>query len=332
MDEKTKIKVKISYPYDKTDFLTKMLPCQDNSDIEFVVNPEEKDEVFDYWIIFNYLRNWVPQTTICPKQNTIFIAVEPYDVACYVSGFLRQFGVVIAFQDYIIKKIPQARLYPPLSEWFVEQNFDYLNQTNEIKKTKLISIISSNKKQLKGHRDRLAFCEAVKARFGNQVDFFGRGIASFDDKWDVVAPYKYSIAIENSQSDNYFTEKINDCFLSHTFPIYYGCPNIKDYFNPESFATIDIKNIEKSIQTIESILNDYHHYETHLSAVIESKKRVLDHYNLFAFCKKIIMELEQKNIDKKYEPTTIKQRVAYTPEMLYERTKHRIHKKYKEFF
>jgi hypothetical protein len=43
----------------------------------------------------------------------------------------------------------------------------------------------------------------------------------------------FSICIENSSEENYFTEKIIDAFRSFTVPIYYGCKNIRDYFDPD---------------------------------------------------------------------------------------------------
>jgi hypothetical protein len=38
--------------------------------------------------------------------------------------------------------------------------------------------------------------------------------------------------IESCQEPGYFTEKIIDCFLTGTIPIYWGDPNIRDIFNP----------------------------------------------------------------------------------------------------
>jgi hypothetical protein len=43
----------------------------------------------------------------------------------------------------------------------------------------------------------------------------------------------FHIAIENTLIKNYFSEKLLDCFLTKTLPIYYGCINIGDYFNIE---------------------------------------------------------------------------------------------------
>jgi hypothetical protein len=43
--------------------------------------------------------------------------------------------------------------------------------------------------------------------------------------------YQYSIVIENSREINYFSEKLLDCLLTYTVPIYFGCPNIQDFFD-----------------------------------------------------------------------------------------------------
>ncbi len=37
--------------------------------------------------------------------------------------------------------------------------------------------------------------------------------------------------METSQEKNYFSEKLIDCLLTETIPIYWGCPNIGDYFD-----------------------------------------------------------------------------------------------------
>lgn len=42
---------------------------------------------------------------------------------------------------------------------------------------------------------------------------------------------QYSLAIENCASRFYFTEKLLDCFLTNTVPIYWGCRNLGDSFD-----------------------------------------------------------------------------------------------------
>ncbi len=106
----------------------------------------------------------------------------------------------------------------------------------------MISCISSGLKQLSGHRLRFDFVEKLQTQFPG-IDFFGRGDNFIEDKMDGLLAYRYSIAIENSSQPHYFTEKINDCFLSYTVPFYYGCKNIGRYFPEKSFIRIDITDM-----------------------------------------------------------------------------------------
>jgi hypothetical protein len=41
----------------------------------------------------------------------------------------------------------------------------------------------------------------------------------------------YSVAIESSSEKNYITEKLIDCLITKTIPVYWGCPNAEDFFD-----------------------------------------------------------------------------------------------------
>ena len=71
-------------------------------------------------------------------------------------------------------------------------------------------------------------------------DHCGAGISN--QKILGLKDYMFSIVIENCKEDYYFTEKLVDCFLTGTIPIYYGCPSIHKFFNGNgilSFTTVD---------------------------------------------------------------------------------------------
>jgi hypothetical protein len=51
----------------------------------------------------------------------------------------------------------------------------------------------------------------------------------------------YSVAIESTEEVNYFSEKLIDCLITKTIPIYWGCPNISDFFDTSYW--IPIQNI-----------------------------------------------------------------------------------------
>ena len=104
-------------------------------------------------------------------------------------------------------------------------------------KTKMISMIASNKNMCQGHRDRLEWVDRLKDAEG--IDFFGRGFdTEIDTKEEGLCDYMFSVAIENASYETYFTEKLLDCFATGTIPVYYGAPNIGDHFNKDGIIDL----------------------------------------------------------------------------------------------
>jgi hypothetical protein len=121
------------------------------------------------------------------------------------------------------------------------------------KKNKLVNIISSNKKLTRGHNLRHEIIDRVKT-----IDVFGGGYKYVEKKIDMLKDYMFSIVVENEKMDYLFTEKIIDCFLSGTIPIYYGCPSIGDFFDELGILTFD--NLEE-LEQILSSLSEKFYYE-----------------------------------------------------------------------
>jgi len=102
-------------------------------------------------------------------------------------------------------------------------------------KYKLVSMISSNKSMCAGHNNRLKWVSKLK----NDVDLYGSGFNWIDKKEDGLKDYMFSVAIENSSYDTYYTEKITDCFAVGTIPIFYGNKDIGNIFNPNGIIMLD---------------------------------------------------------------------------------------------
>ena len=233
-------------------------------------------ESYDYIVIFEQLSK-VLETTIS-VNNIIFVAGEATSIKRYSKKFLRQFGHVITCQETIEHK--SKFLKSPGHSWFSKKTYDELLHTTVVKKTKLLSIVVSNKAYTEGHRHRLEFCLKLKERLGDQVDFFGRGFKEFEDKWETIAPYKYSIAIENTVEEHWVTEKIGDCFTSHTFPFYVGAPNIGNYYNSKSFVLLDLNDFEASVDKILNITSDGEHYNNHLEYLVKAKHDYINKHSI----------------------------------------------------
>lgn len=133
-------------------------------------------------------------------------------------------------------------------------------------KCKEMSMIASHKTMSIGHRLR----HEIINKYSNihPFDVWGSGYRSFSDKLVALKDYKYSICIMNSSANNYFTEVVMDCFRVGTVPIFWGGPNIDEYFDGRGiikFENLDeLDKILKFLQNnpefnlpVEAIVNNF---------------------------------------------------------------------------
>jgi glycosyltransferase involved in cell wall biosynthesis len=139
-------------------------------------------------------------------------------------------------------------------------------------KSKHISFITSNKVMTEGHRFRVGCAQKIIDLRIPNVDFYGVGLREIQGKIEGLKDYKFSIAIENGVHDNYFTEKILDCFLTGTIPIYRGCPNIGEFFNTKGFLIFDKE--EELLELVNNLTKeDYYSREKYIKENFEKAKQ-----------------------------------------------------------
>lgn len=249
----------------------------------------------DFWVVCDTL--FEPQRALCPPEHTLLLTWEPETVQTYPASYTNQFAAVISSQAQI--RHPALTVSQTGLTWRVNRTYDQLKQGEAIPKTKALSIISSDKQFTEGHKRRYELAIRLKEHFGDQVDLFGRGIRDFDEKWDVLAPYRYSLALENIPSPHWITEKLSDCFLTETFPLYHGATNANDYYPEGSFLPIDLYDFEATVSRIESVLTDEGHYERHHAALVKAKHQHLDVHNLYPLIARHLAAMPASNTKRK---------------------------------
>jgi hypothetical protein len=171
-----------------------------------------------------------------------------------------------------------------LRTWSVRRSLEQLSATVIRDKPRQLSWITSDINVLDGHRKRLKFL--ARLRSGLEFDLYGRGFRRVYDKWDVLAPYRYSIAFENVRASGYFSEKLMDCYVCETMPIYIGDPSITNFFPAESLIVVD-PDAPDAIEQIRCIIAS-DAWRRNRDAVLEAKRRVLHEYNVFAMLSRLI--------------------------------------------
>jgi hypothetical protein len=258
-----------------------------------------QDRIWDIVVVYEGLNEG--HTIKYKEGGLVFISGEPPFSRKYASKFLNQFDHLITAHPKI--KHSNNHLRQQALPWhfglsFKTKKFNYgfddLVAIPVPEKKNKISIITSNKKMMPGHKQRMVFLEALKNEFGNQIVVFGQGINPVDDKAEALLSYQFCICIENSSINDYWTEKIADPLLSYCVPIYYGCKNITDYFNESSLIKIDINNVEFSINVIKNVLlNADKIYSEKLEQLKIERDKVLYEYNLFY----VLVDFYKKNLN-----------------------------------
>lgn len=130
-------------------------------------------------------------------------------------------------------------------------------------KVKTVSIIASKKNWAMGHKLRHKTVE----RFGDRIDsILGSGYQWIAKTSEGLKAFKYSIVIENRRQDFYFSEKIVDCLMCGTVPIYWGCPSIGKFFNKDGIIAFE------RLEDLEGILKNLSEadYNERLEAIREN--------------------------------------------------------------
>lgn len=164
------------------------------------------------------------------------------------------FDVVLTYDEEILEKCKNSYFMPFGTTWIHDYSFP--------NKKFQISHLTGNKTFTEGHllRQKIYYKqEKIKipkdfyiSSYGEIENFFGNKVLG--EKKEPLFNSQFHICIENSKQKNYFTEKIVDCFQTKTIPIYWGCPNIGDFFDIKGI--IIVNNFSELIEACNRINED----------------------------------------------------------------------------
>lgn len=294
-------KVRIECWWTSTEQITKRAVdqfCTDSEDVDLVT-----DDTYDWLVVCGKLnKNFnIPIN----RSKTIFFVMEPSwspntDIhATDYSKYICTHNV-----DIFTNKID--------SIFFEEPNFMFyggrgdegwtINNLNRMTfdKTKNISMVVTKRGNCWNadniYNQRVELAEELVA-YGD-IDIYGtfweknnKNIhGEIWTKFVALQNHKFSIGIENTSENNYITEKFYDCILTDTIPIYYGAPNIGEYFDIDGIINLpNINNKKLCTNKILDILSDADNiYKNKINACIENKKRFFKDHNMINKIKKII--------------------------------------------
>jgi|10_taG_2_1085330.scaffolds.fasta_scaffold00381_30 hypothetical protein len=170
-----------------------------------------------------------------PSLFKVLIQLEPPVIRDFTDSIIQhhqKFDLIIAWHEPILENCSNAVKYTYGTHW-VNLNTFKPNKKNEI------SFITSSKRFCEAHELRQRIFQALLST-ASINEFSIRNIKTpprIENKNEVFENAKFSIVVENESIRNWMTEKLMDCFVTRTVPIYCGCPNVGEYFCEKGVLT-----------------------------------------------------------------------------------------------
>lgn len=255
------------------------------------------DKNIDFYVLVNRPNgadHYVP-------QRTIVLHMEPWCYDPKQHWGIKTWGPWAKPEKSKFLQVRSHDKYLNTTFWQLKTTYSEFKSMGDISKSKMISTICSSKYFDPGHIKRIDFLKFVENKkdpnvmihiynYDNHHKFVNyQGPHPSGNKDVAILPYKYYFMMENNAERNFITEKIWEPLIAECVCFYWGCPNVTDWINSETFILLDINNFEKSYQIIkEAIAND--EWSKRISAIRIEKQKILDYYNFFPTLERTIKE------------------------------------------
>lgn len=242
----------------------------------------------------------------------VFHQCEPTDVLNVIDKLIanhKYYDLIMGFDERVLRECPNALfLTESACSWMgrkrdiPDSHFVPKEHPNSVivypgcdvtKKRFEVSFLTSSKGFCPGHKLRQEIFEHLPESFGDLKVWKHRSPPRIDDKRTMLEPVQFSICLENSRHNGYYSEKLVDCFVAKTIPIYWGAPNIGEHFNSEGILTFETVDQLKSI--LKGLTSDY--YANRRLAIEENFKLALKGVHQWS----LIEDYITAAIDKKHK-------------------------------
>ena len=185
------------------------------------------------------------------------------------------FNVILTQSDKILNTCDNVLYQPFGGTWFKPDQYNK-KHTKEFK----IAYLRGNLLKSYGHSMRHEILDRedefkIPTKFYKTIGDRHNLEDARIGKETVFGDSQYGVVIENFSHRGFFGEKILDCLLLKTIPIYWGCSNIGDYFDIDGIITFN--NVDDLINIINNL--DKNYYESKKEIINKNWKLALKYIN-----------------------------------------------------
>jgi len=216
----------------------------------------------------------IPQVQEDLSEVNVLVLQEPneyFGLHDWAIANKQYFSVILTWDEKVLNNCDNAMFLPFGHTWFrkaeYEKTYDKIFQVSHLAGVLNKTYGHSLRHELTAREHELKTPTNFYKTYGSRSDIND----ARKGKIEVFGGSQFGVAIENTNHRGYFTEKILDLFLLKTIPIYWGCSNIGDFFNP--YGIFECSNVDDITYTINSL--DETTYENHREAIEENYQTAL---------------------------------------------------------
>lgn len=221
----------------------------------------------------------------------VFAQIEPNEIMGLNNEIIAKshlFDYILTYESEILKKINNAVLFEYGTKWIHIDKYEFKEKEFSV------STICGHKTITSNHvlRQKIWYKQnQIKTPKKFFLSKLG-GVENFNNN-PILGEFKeplfdsmFHLCIENVSKENFFTEKLIDCLLCKSIPIYIGCPNIGNYFNTEGFFIAN--NFNEVIEICNKLTPE--DYNSRLSIIEENRNKAL---NWIDYNERLIKKIEE---------------------------------------
>lgn len=235
--------------------------------------------------------------------SDIYLQIEPeviFPVEEYIVANKDKYKYILTYNQTILSACPNARLCLYGTSWITKEDWESVSE-----KEWLITSITGTQNKTPAHQFRRSIYDNQYKIPSTTPILFYRSCSGFDQlkdfghnpiltstpdnpscknshgnkpaKIQVLKKSQFHIAIENSSQPNYFSEKLCDALITKNIPIYYGSPNIGDFFDTTGWILLNSTDTDAVYKQLENLNRDY--YNKYLDVINKNFKTVMKYIN-----------------------------------------------------
>ncbi len=204
----------------------------------------------------------IPNTKKTDGVIRFVLLIEPVEILDLTNNAMMYmkrgyYDYLLTHNDFLLENCPNSYLFEYGTSWIGDYEFK--------EKEFSVSALVGGKTIAPGHylRHQLWLKQDdikiptkffISGHFGNIPNPKNNPVLG--NVKDPLFSSQYHICIENAKRQNWFTEKLIDCFQTKTVPVYWGCPNIGDWFDTRGM--IIVNSLDDLINKVNNIKPEHY--------------------------------------------------------------------------